>query len=123
MTSNRDMIDARAQAFLKKIAATYGQGTVFPMSKMSRIKRIPTGIADLDINLGGGIAAGRINIIWGPRSSGKTSLCGDIVTQAGMLNRHDLLPLGDPALPGTSDIPIDYKYCDREGVYVLGNGD
>jgi RecA/RadA recombinase len=118
MTSEM-FLDPAAQAWMAKVSKAYGKNTVFPLSRMGRIKRIPTGSADLDINLGGGLPAGRINMIWGPKSTGKTTLCGHVVKQAGMLNRHDLLPMGDPSIPGNSPMPLEPIYTrDKDGEVV-----
>lgn len=55
-----------------------GVGSVFQTgSKKSvlQIERVPTGIEDLDEVIGGGLPRGRIIEVFGPESSGKTSLC------------------------------------------------
>lgn len=47
------------------------------------IEAIPTGALSLDIALGiGGIPRGRIIEIYGPESSGKTTLCLHIISEA-----------------------------------------
>lgn len=45
------------------------------------IKRIPTGIYSFDKAIGGGIPLGRIVEIFGPESSGKSTICLQIVSQ------------------------------------------
>lgn len=55
-----------------------GVGSVFQTgSKKSvlQIERVSTGIEDLDEVIGGGLPRGRIIEVFGPESSGKTSLC------------------------------------------------
>lgn len=61
----------------KQISVKEGQGSIFTLgSKNSilKIKRWSTGIEDLDHIIGGGMPEGRIIEIFGPESSGKTSL-------------------------------------------------
>lgn len=62
-----------------------GDGFVKTASKIPPIKRIPSGIAEVDINLGGGIPVGRISIISGPEGSGKSNLA---MTFAGSVQRR-----------------------------------
>lgn len=62
---------------LDKIDKTYGKGTVMKLSdeKIVDIPAISTGSLGLDIALGvGGIPRGRVIEIYGPESSGKTTL-------------------------------------------------
>ncbi len=61
----------------KEIDSKEGEGSIFQLgSKKSnlKIKRWTSGIEDLDYITGGGIPEGRIVEIFGPESSGKTSL-------------------------------------------------
>ena len=67
----------KIMALCKQIDAKEGQGSIFTLgSKNSilKINRWSTGIEDLDHILGGGMPEGRIIEIFGPESSGKTSL-------------------------------------------------
>lgn len=61
---------------LKEINKKYGAGTITTASKAvaMKIKRIPTGSFTLDVETGGGYPEGRITLIAGPFSSGKTFL-------------------------------------------------
>lgn len=55
----------------------YGPGALFLLSDKEdggNIIRIPTGLADLDSIIGGGLPEGRILEIYGPEAAGKTSL-------------------------------------------------
>ena len=57
-----------------------------------QVEAIPTGCLSLDIALGvGGIPRGRIVEIYGPESSGKTTVCLHVVAEAQRLN----LPPGE----------------------------
>lgn len=65
------------QLTLDKLEKTYGKGTVMKLgdSKVEQIEAISTGSLGLDIALGiGGLPKGRIVEIYGPESSGKTTL-------------------------------------------------
>jgi recombination protein RecA len=65
------------QLTLDKLEKTYGKGTVMKLSdeKVMDVPAISTGSLGLDIALGiGGIPRGRITEIYGPESSGKTTL-------------------------------------------------
>lgn len=66
-----------ASDLLKKIQKKHGK-TILTKGqdfKIKRVPRIPTGIFFLDYALGGGFPAGRVNIIWGHKSTGKTAVC------------------------------------------------
>lgn len=70
---------------IKELEKKYGEGTVFKFSDKKRvdIETIPTGSISLDYALGiGGIPRGRIIEIFGPESSGKTTLALSIIAQA-----------------------------------------
>ena len=73
-------------AALSQIEKQYGKGTVMrlgdPSAKMN-VETIPTGSLSLDIALGlGGIPKGRIIEIYGPESSGKTTLAIHAIAEA-----------------------------------------
>lgn len=62
----------------------YGDGSAFILGKQSAISCpvIPTNLLKLDLILGvGGIPKGRIIEIYGPESSGKTTLCQHIIAE------------------------------------------
>ena len=73
------------QLTLDKLEKTYGKGTVMKLSdeKIQDIPFIPTGSLGLDIALGiGGIPRGRVIEIYGPESSGKTTLTLHCIAEA-----------------------------------------
>jgi recombination protein RecA len=70
---------------LGDIEKRYGQGSIMRLGEAHQleVEAIPTGSLSLDIALGvGGIPRGRITEIYGPESSGKTTLCLHIVAEA-----------------------------------------
>ena len=72
-------------ATLTDITKRYGDGTIFNLGagKHLEIEAIPTGSLGIDISLGvGGVPRGRITEIYGPESSGKTTLCLHVVAEA-----------------------------------------
>ncbi len=61
---------------LNQIERHFGKGTIMRLGDAQRMKveTIPTGAMTLDLALGGGLPKGRIIEIYGPESSGKTTL-------------------------------------------------
>ncbi len=71
------------QAF-KNIEKKYGKGSIMKMGEAPRVSvsAIPTGAINLDIALGiGGIPRGRVIEIYGPESSGKTTLALHMIAE------------------------------------------
>lgn len=70
---------------LKQIEKSHGQGAVMRLGEQGVIEMesVPTGALALDVALGiGGIPRGRIAEIYGPESSGKTTLALHVVAEA-----------------------------------------
>jgi recombination protein RecA len=61
---------------LGQIERNFGKGTIMRLGEASRmqVETLPTGALTLDIALGGGLPKGRLIEIYGPESSGKTTL-------------------------------------------------
>ena len=70
---------------LKQIDKAFGKGTLLRLGdkEVEAIESIPTGSLGLDLALGiGGVPKGRIIEIYGPESSGKTTLTLHIIAEA-----------------------------------------
>ena len=78
-------------AALSQIEKQFGKGAIMLMGEQPReaIPAVSTGSLGLDIALGiGGVPEGRIIEIYGPESSGKSTLCLQIVAQAQKLGKN-----------------------------------
>ena len=83
-------IDPEARKMMLKKALTdiskrYGEGSIMRLgeAKQMEVEVISTGSLGLDLALGaGGIPRGRITEIYGPESSGKTTICLHVVAEA-----------------------------------------
>lgn len=66
---------------MSQIEKQFGKGAIMTMSDANKVavEMIPTGCLSLDIALGGGMPKGRIIEIYGPESSGKTTLSLHVV--------------------------------------------
>src|SRR4030066_1838850 len=88
VTPQPEMDDARQAALdkaLGDITKRYGDGSIMRLGEAHQmlVEAIPTGSLSLDIALGvGGIPRGRITEIYGPESSGKTTISQHIVAEA-----------------------------------------
>ena len=81
------MIEGNSQlkTALEQIEKQFGEGAIMPLGgdKLRRIEGIPTGSLSLDIALGGqGVPRGRVIEVFGPESSGKTTLALHVAAQA-----------------------------------------
>ena len=84
MTPNADKLKA-LQLTLDKLEKSYGKGAVMKLgdTPTESIESISTGSISLDIALGiGGVPKGRVIEIYGPESSGKTTLATHIIAEA-----------------------------------------
>jgi recombination protein RecA len=113
-----DISQARSIALEKAlgdITKRYGDGAIMRLGEAHHMKVdiIPTGALSLDLALGvGGIPRGRITEIFGPESSGKTTICQHIVAEA----QH----LGGTAAYVDMEHALDPVYAERCGVDVDG---
>lgn len=99
------------QLTIDKLEKTYGKGTVMKLSdeKVMDIPFIPTGSLGLDLALGiGGIPRGRVTEIYGPESSGKTTLTMHCIAEA--QKRGGLAAFID------AEHAFDRSYAERLGI-------
>jgi recombination protein RecA len=71
-------------AAMSQIDRRFGKGSIMKMGEANTrlaIETVPTGSIALDLALGGGIPRGRITEIYGPESSGKTTLSQHIIAE------------------------------------------
>ncbi|HEY3230932.1 MAG TPA: recombinase RecA, partial [Roseiflexaceae bacterium] len=102
-------------AAMSQIDRKYGKGSIMKMGEASSrlvIDVIPTGAIALDIALGvGGVPRGRVSEIYGPESSGKTTLAQHIVAQAqkmgGVAAFIDAEHAFDPLYAGRCGVDVD----------------
>lgn len=87
MAKADDKIEDKSKALaeaLKQIEKQFGKGAIMKMdgSQKEQLEVISTGSLGLDLALGvGGLPRGRIVEIYGPESSGKTTLCLEAIAQ------------------------------------------
>ena len=78
--------DTALQGALTQIERQFGKGTVMRMGDEGaqvKVEAIPTGALSLDLALGiGGMPRGRIVEVYGPESSGKTTLIYHVIAEA-----------------------------------------
>ena len=110
-------MDPARQASLDKalgdITKRYGDGAIMKLGEAHslQVEAIPTGCLSLDIALGvGGIPRGRVTEIYGPESSGKTTLCLHILAEA--------QKMGGTAAFIDMEHALDPAYAARLGVDV-----
>ena len=100
-------------AALSQIERQFGKGTVMRMGDQERvaIPSISTGSLGLDIALGiGGLPKGRIVEIYGPESSGKTTMTLQVIAEA--------QKVGGTAAFIDAEHALDPQYADKLGVQV-----
>ena len=120
-----DMINEEKQkaleAALGHIEKQYGKGSVMKLGDSSshmQVEAIPTGSLGLDIALGvGGVPKGRIIEIYGPESSGKTTVALHMVSEvqkrggiAGFIDAEHAL---DPVYAKNIGVDIDNLYISQ----------
>ena len=109
------------EAALGQIEKQYGKGSVMKLGESSanmQVETVPTGSLSLDIALGvGGVPKGRIVEIYGPESSGKTTVALHMVAEvqkrggiAGFIDAEHAL---DPVYAKNIGVDIDNLYISQ----------
>ena len=117
-------IDKAKERTLENTVATltkrFGDGVIMRLGQAThmQVETIPTGSISLDIALGvGGVPRGRIVEIYGPESSGKTTLCQHIVAEAqklgGICAYIDMEHALDPSYAAKCGVNIDQLYVSQ----------
>jgi len=106
---------------MSQLRKRFGDGSIMKLgdaSNILNIAAIPTGSLALDLALGiGGVPRGRITEIYGPESSGKTTLCQHIIAEAqkagGVAAFIDVEHALDPAYAQKCGVNIDDLYVSQ----------
>ncbi len=118
--ANEDKMRA-LDAALANIEKQFGKGTVMKLGDQAasmNVEAIPTGSLSLDLALGiGGVPKGRIIEIYGPESSGKTTVALHVVAEvqknggiAGFIDAEHAL---DPVYAGNIGVDINNLYISQ----------
>jgi recombination protein RecA len=111
MSTDREQKLKIVEDTISSIEKTYGKGSIMKLGDgvVSPVESIPTGALSLDYALGiGGIPRGRVTEIYGPESSGKTTLCLHVIAEA--------QKLGGLAAFIDAEHALDVNYAKRLGV-------
>jgi recombination protein RecA len=98
---------------MAQIEKSCGKGSIMRMDEKEkvRVEAVPTGAINLDAAIGvGGIPRGRVTEIYGPESSGKTTLCLHVVANA--------QKMGGIAAFIDAEHALDIEYARKLGVDV-----
>src|SRR5215216_7516755 len=114
-------VDGAKRAVLDKavgdILKRYGDGSIMRLGEAQHMQTeaFPTGSLSLDIALGiGGVPRGRVTEIYGPESSGKTTICQHIVAESqrrgGLCAYIDMEHALDPQYAARCGVDIENLY-------------
>jgi recombination protein RecA len=98
---------------LEQIEKQFGKGSIMKLGAAranASVETIPTGSLSLDIALGGGLPKGRVVEIYGPESSGKTTLTLHVIAE--------IQKSGGTAAFIDAEHALDPSYAKRIGVNV-----
>ena len=105
---------------LSNLNKKFGDGIVMKLGDATRlqVEAIPTGSLSLDVALGiGGVPKGRIIEIYGPESSGKTTICLHIIAEAqkrgGICGFIDVEHAMDPSYARKIGVDVDNLYISQ----------
>jgi len=112
--------DEALEAAVSDITKRFGDGAVMRLGEAAHlmVEVIPTGSLALDLALGvGGVPRGRVTEIFGPESSGKTTLCQHIVAEAqrrgGVCAFVDMEHALDPPYAARCGVDVDNLYISQ----------
>jgi recombination protein RecA len=111
---------ATLEQTLAGINKRFGDGAIMRLGEATHlnVESIPTGSLSLDIALGvGGVPRGRVIEIFGPESSGKTTLCQHIIAEAqrlgGICAFIDMEHALDPGYAARCGVDVDNLYVSQ----------
>ena len=128
----REAKEKALQAALAQIEKSHGKGTIMKMGESAQVKAdvISTGSIALDWSLGvGGLPRGRIIEVYGPESSGKTTLVQHVIAEAqklgGVAAFIDAEHALDPVYARNLGVDVDNLYISQPdyGEQALGIAD
>ncbi len=112
--------DRQLENTLADLNKRFGDGIIMRLGDASHlnVETIPTGSLSLDIALGvGGVPRGRVIEIYGPESSGKTTLCQHIIAEAqkmgGLCAFIDMEHALDPLYAARCGVDVDNLYVSQ----------
>ena len=112
--------DTSLKSTLDSISKRFGEGAIMRLGEAAemQVEAIPTGCLSLDIALGiGGVPRGRVIEIYGPESSGKTTLCQHVIAEAqamgGTCAFIDMEHALDPVYAERLGVDIDNLYISQ----------
>jgi recombination protein RecA len=112
--------EATLERTLSALTKRFGEGAIMRLgeAKHLNVEAIPTGALSLDIALGvGGVPRGRVIEIYGPESSGKTTLCQHIIAEAqkrgGICAFVDMEHALDPQYAAKCGVDVDNLYVSQ----------
>jgi recombination protein RecA len=111
--ASRDQKSKNIENAMYQIDKQFGKGSIMRMGshRPEEVPAIPTGAMSLDIAVGvGGIPVGRMTEIYGPESSGKTTLALHVIAEA--------QKRGGTAAFIDAEHALDISYASRLGVNV-----
>jgi|GEM_PF-1862322 len=125
----------RLREVSEQINRRYGTHTALPLNvaAVADVERLPFGILDMDWKTRGGIVVGRVNRLWGKKSTLKTTLCLRAVAQAQRYCRHCKSPIVEDPMTGRKNCrcpdprftlakPDDFKFLTQEQTIQLRYG-
>ena len=113
MSDTREVKNKIIEDTISNIEKSFGKGAIMRLGDgvINKVECIPTGALSLDRILGiGGIPRGRITEIYGPESSGKTTICLHVIAEA--------QKTGGIAAFIDAEHALDINYAKRLGVDV-----
>lgn len=112
--------DGALKQTIDTLTKKYGEGTIMRLGDAQNmvVESIPTGCLSLDICLGiGGVPRGRVVEIYGPESSGKTTLCLHIIAEAqklgGLCAFVDMEHALDPSYAHKLGVDVENLYISQ----------